>query len=244
MTAAATPIRTQPTMTWAASTDGSGSGLLRYDIYRDGGLIASTAATTYSDDAALVDGVYAYTIRAADVAGNISTPSLSASIRIDRVEPPAPVGLTVPTPTKLPHLTWTQASDAATGGSGIGEYHVYRNGVRVGIVAIADFQDSTVTLDDTYGYTVTAVDGAGNESDPSSAATVLFDHTPAPPPSGLNGPTPSQSKPDMTWASGGPERCPASRSTRSTVTAASSPPRPAPRSPTAGCSSTGRTSTP
>ena len=106
--------------------------MLRYDIYRDGGLIASTAATTYSDDAALVDGVYAYTVRAADVAGNVSTPSLSASIRIDRVEPPAPVGLTVPTPTKLPHLTWTQASDAGTGGSGIAEYHVYRNGVRIG----------------------------------------------------------------------------------------------------------------
>jgi fibronectin type 3 domain-containing protein len=205
ISAAATPIRTQPTMTWAASTDGPGSGVTRYDIYRDGGLIASTAATTYSDDAALADGVYAYTIRAADVAGNVSTPSLSASIRIDRIEPPAPTGLTVPTPSNLPHLTWTQASDAATGGSGIGEYHVYRNGVRVGIVAIADFQDSTVTLDDVYGYTVTAVDGAGNESDPSSAATVLFDHTPAPPPSGLNGPTPAQSKPDMTWTSGGPD---------------------------------------
>ena len=114
------------------------------------------------------------------MAGNVSTPSLSAAIRIDRIEPPAPTGLVVPTPTKLPHLTWTQASDAATGGSGIGEYHVYRNGVRVGIVAIADFQDTTVTLDDVYGYTVTAVDGAGNESAPSSAATVLFDHTPAP----------------------------------------------------------------
>ena len=120
MTAAATPIRTQPTMTWAASTDGSGSGLLRYDMYRDGGLIASTAATTYSDDAALVDGVYAYTIRAADVAGNVSAPSLSASIRIDRVGRPPPIGLTRADADQLPHLTWTQASDAATGGSGIG----------------------------------------------------------------------------------------------------------------------------
>ena len=82
---------------------------------------------------------------------------------------------------------------------------MYRNGVRVGIVAIADFQDSTVTLDDVYGYTVTAVDGAGNESLPSSAATVLFDHTPPPPPTGLNGPTPSQAKPDLTWTSGGPD---------------------------------------
>lgn len=205
VTSAATPIRTQPTMTWAASTDGSGSGVTRYDVYRDGALIASTPATTYSDDAALADGVYAYTIRSADVAGNVSGPSLSASIRIDRVEPPAPGGLAVATPTNLPHLTWTQASDAATGGSGIGEYHVYRNGVRVGIVAIADFQDTTVALDDVYGYTVTAVDGAGNESDPSGAATVLFDHTPPPPPTGLNGPTPSQSRPDLTWAASGPD---------------------------------------
>jgi fibronectin type 3 domain-containing protein len=205
VTAATTPIRTQPAITWAASTDGSGSGVTRYDVYRDGALIASTVATTYTDDAALPDGVYAYAIRAADVAGNVSTPSLSASIRIDRVEPAAPTGLAVPTPTKLPHLTWTQASDAATGGSGIGEYRIYRNGVRVGIVAVADFQDTTVALDDVYGYTVTAVDGAGNESTPSAAATVLFDHTPAPAPSGLNGPTPAQAKPDLSWASGGPD---------------------------------------
>ena len=63
-----------------------------------------------------------------------------------------------------------------------------------------------MTLDDTYEYTVTAVDGAGNESAPSSAATVLFDHTPPPPPSGLNGPTPSQSKPGHDVGVGRP-RC-------------------------------------
>ena len=34
---------------------------------------------------------------------------------------------------------------------------------------------------------------------------MLFDHTPPPPPTGLNGPTPSQAKPDLTWASGGPD---------------------------------------
>ena len=203
VTAAPTPIRTQPSLTWASSTDGSGSGIVRYDVYRDGVLIASPAAPSYTDDAALGDGVYAYTVRAADAAGNVSSPSLSAAIRIDRVQPDPPTGLVVPTPTNLPHLTWTQASDAATGGSGIACYRVYRNGVRVGIVAIADFQDSTVALDDAYDYTVTAVDGAGNESSPSSAATVLFDHTPPPAPTGLNGPTPSQAKPDLAWASGG-----------------------------------------
>jgi fibronectin type 3 domain-containing protein len=203
VTAAPTPIRTQPALTWASATDGSGSGVVRYDVYRDGALVASTATTTYTDDAALADGVYAYTVRAADLAGNVSSSSLSAAIRIDRVPPDPPTGLTAATPTNLPHLTWTQASDAATGGSGIASYRVYRNGVRVGIVGVADFQDSTVALDDAYDYTVTAVDGAGNESAPSSAVTVLFDHTPPPPPTGLNGPTPSQAKPDMTWASGG-----------------------------------------
>ena len=100
------------------------------------------------------------------MAGNVSTPSLSAAIRIDRVQPDPPDRARRADADNLPHLTWTQASDAATGGSGIGDYHVYRNGVRVGIVAIADFQDTTVTLDDVYGYTVTAVDGAGNESRP------------------------------------------------------------------------------
>ncbi len=33
-------------------------------------------------------------------------------------------------------------------------------------VPVASFDDSTLQDDDTYTYTVTAIDGAGNESDP------------------------------------------------------------------------------
>jgi fibronectin type 3 domain-containing protein len=203
ITTAPTPIRSQPTVTWSASTDGAGSGVVRYDVYRDNALLFSTSGLTYTDDTPLADGVYVYTLVAVDLAGNESTPSLGASIRVDTVAPPAPTGLTAPTPANLPHLTWTGASDTATGGSGIGAYRIYRSGVRVGTSAVADFADSTVLLDDTYDYTVTAVDGAGNESVPSALTTVLFDHTPPPAPAGLGGATPSQSRPDLTWSSGG-----------------------------------------
>jgi large repetitive protein len=205
ITSALSPTRLQPSLTWTPSGDGFGSGVARYDVYRDGTLIASPTVSTYTDDAILTDGSYLYTVRSVDIAGNASSPSLGTTIKIDRVAPTAPTSLTAPTPSSLPHLTWTQSSDAATGGSGVSSYRVFRNGTNIGTVAVADFEDTAAISDDSYSYTVTALDGAGNESAPSAAATVLYDHTPPPQPAGLIAPTPTQAKPSLTWSSGGPD---------------------------------------
>ncbi len=205
ITAAPSPTRSQPSLTWSASGDGAGSGVARYDVYRDGAQIASTVATSFTDDAALPDGVSIYTVIAVDAAGNASPASVGAAIRLDTVAPAAPTGLAGATPSNLPHVTWTQASDQATGGSGIGSYRIYRNGAPAGVAATADFQDTQVVLDDAYTYTVTAIDGAGNESAPSAGVVVLFDHTPPPAPAGLGGVQVSQNRPSLTWSSGGPD---------------------------------------
>ena len=61
---------------WDAADDNiGGSGIAGYDVFRDGVLTASTAATSYSDSGLLPDTGYRYTVRARDVAGNASAQS-------------------------------------------------------------------------------------------------------------------------------------------------------------------------
>jgi parallel beta-helix repeat protein len=74
-------------------------------------------------------------------------------------------------------LTWSTASDnvAVTG------YTIYRDGTAIGTVGptTPNFQDTTVSPETTYTYTVDAFDGADNRSAPSAPATAT---TPAAPP--------------------------------------------------------------
>jgi len=67
-----------------------------YDIYRDGGLVGSTAGdtTTFQDATVAADTGYQYTAYARDAAGNVSGPSNT----LDVTTPPAPSVLTF-TPT-------------------------------------------------------------------------------------------------------------------------------------------------
>jgi large repetitive protein len=203
LTSSSAPTNTQPHLSWAASSDG-GSGVAYYTVYRNGGFRATTTATSFTDDDPLADGAYTYSVAATDLAGNTSAASVPVTIRLDTVAAPAPTGLAAASPTNHPLLSWSAASDATTGGSGISLYRVYRNGMLVGSTASPSFADTTISLDDTYGYTVTAVDGAGNESPASTPVSVMFDHTPPPPPTGLVAAAAvSQAYPALAWGSGG-----------------------------------------
>ena len=83
----------------------------------------------------------------------------------------------MPTPTKLPHLTWDAAQDDDTGASGLDHYNVYRDGLLVGHTPTTTFDDSSVPSDGSFGYTVTAVDRAGNESLFSRTVIIRYDGT-------------------------------------------------------------------
>jgi fibronectin type 3 domain-containing protein len=200
----ASPTRL-PVLSWTASSDVGGSLLAGYQILRGGVLIASVSGLSYTDTSA-ADGVYDYAVRAVDNAGNVSSPTARRSVQIDTQPPPAPLALAADrSPTNAPHLTWQQASDADTGGTGISGYRVYRNGVSIGTTPAALFSDTTLVSDDTYTYTVAAIDGAGNEGPQSSGVSVLYDGTPPPVPLSLQVPALSQSRPQLTWVSGGPD---------------------------------------
>jgi len=68
-------------LSWAASTDTGGSGLVGYRIYRDGSTaaLATVAGTTFPDTTVLANTTYSYQVTAIDGAGNESGLSNVAS---------------------------------------------------------------------------------------------------------------------------------------------------------------------
>ena len=76
-------------------------------------------------------------------------------------------------------LKWTPSTDS----SGVVGYDVYRNGVKLGSTAAANYSDPSVSAGTSYTYTVDAYDAAGNVSaqtpgvnvtTPTSGATTIF----------------------------------------------------------------------
>jgi len=78
LTAAVSP--TSVTLSWTASTDSV--GVIAYDIYRGGGLLASVrAVTVYADSTISLGVTYTYAVRARDAAGNASPQSSAVAAR-------------------------------------------------------------------------------------------------------------------------------------------------------------------
>jgi chitodextrinase len=87
---------TSVALSWAASTDTN--GVLGYDVYRDGALLASLGpVTTYTDATVMTGTPYLYLLRARDGAGNVSAPSQAVSAR--------PAGVSSAHLTRAPYLT-------------------------------------------------------------------------------------------------------------------------------------------
>ena len=87
----------------------------------------------------------------------------------DNVPPSVPTGLaTTLVAQNQVNLAW----NASTDNVGVASYTVYRNGTSVGTVNGTTFQDSTVSPNTTYAYTVQAFDAAGNGSGQSAPLPV------------------------------------------------------------------------
>lgn len=96
----------------------------------------------------------------------------------DTTAPTAPTGLSgqAASGTEV-DLGWT----AATDDRGVSSYNVYRGGNLIGSAAGVSYADTSVSAGDSYSYTVSAVDAAGNESDRSDPVTVTTPPPNAPP---------------------------------------------------------------
>src|SRR5438067_2166821 len=167
----------QVDLAWAASTD-TGSGVMAYNIYRDGSLLARVMApaTVTSDANVGAFTLYSYAVSAVDHAGNQSGSSNTATTTTpacpDTTPPSVPTGLSV-SATSCSQIDVSWAASTDTGGSGLKGYNLYRNGAFVTQVPVpaTSTADQGRSPSTGYSYAVAAVDNAGNQSAPSAAVT-------------------------------------------------------------------------
>lgn len=194
-----------PALGWTTASDTGNSGLAGYRVYRDGVQVIQTTGTTFIDSSLSGDGTYAYTVRAIDNAGNLGPPSPTRTVQVDQTPPPAPSGLFAQSPTNHVTLSWPATSDTGSSGSGVAQYRVYRNGSPISIVSATAYSDTSLAIEGTWQYTVSAIDATGNEGPQSAPISVLYDATPPPAPVGLAVAAISTTQPSLSWISGGPD---------------------------------------
>ena len=162
------------TVTWTASTDNV--GVTSYTVLRNGTAVGqvSGSTTAFIDATTAQATTYAYTVTASDAAGNASAASSPASVTTGSYPPPAdtvaPTSPTALTATAAPaeiDLSWT----AATDNNSVAGYTISRDGTTIATSYSTSYVDIGVTTGIAHNYTVTAFDGAGNNSTPSAPAT-------------------------------------------------------------------------
>jgi parallel beta-helix repeat protein len=158
--------RTSVTIAWHRS---AGPGRIdRYRVLRDGRRVGRTTRLRYSVSHLRCGTAYTFSVRAIDHAGRGSQPA-SRVVRTaacpDTQPPSQPTGLAQSEPSRTGlGLTW----DAATDNVRVAEYRVSQGGVRVGRTAETSLAVGNLECGNSYGFTVVAVDGAGNISPPAS----------------------------------------------------------------------------
>jgi chitodextrinase len=118
----------------------------------------------------------------------------------DTQPPTAPANLTATAASSTNvNLAWTASTDNV----GVAGYHIYRDSTLLASTSATSYSDTSATANSTYSYTVTAFDAAGNESQPSNAATVTTpaggDTQPPSVPAGLAATAVSASQVNLTW---------------------------------------------
>ena len=192
-------------LAWDAASDNV--AVTGYRLYRDGQQVATPSGTNYTDSGLEAGRTYSYTVTALDQAGNESPPTPVLEVTTtssDTVKPTAPGNLvaTAASAEARVDLTWASASDDV----GVTGYRIYRDGAPIPIGtldgATTTYADTSVAGGTTYSYTVTAVDAAGNESDPSnsaSATTAAADTAAPTDPSGLSATAPGAFRVELRW---------------------------------------------
>ena len=163
------------TVTWNASTDNIGTA--GYSILRNGVKIATTAMPQFADSGLAGSTTYTYVVKAFDMAGNVSAPSLSVAVTTKDIQPPsAPSKLTAAAPSCAQvTLSWS----ASASGDLLG-YWIFRGTsptamTQVGSTAAGTtaFTNYSLTASTKYYFGVEAVDTSGNASKMSPTASAV-----------------------------------------------------------------------
>lgn len=130
-----------------------------------------TASTTLdlTPPSTLAAGNYSFTVSAS--ASGHSTVNQSGGYVLDNIAPSTPSNLTATISRKTKVIVkWSAATDS--GGAGVADYDIYRNGAVIATVAGLQYTDSPGT--GTFQYYAKARDNAGNVGSQSNTATVTI----------------------------------------------------------------------
>jgi fibronectin type 3 domain-containing protein len=171
-------------LTWSASTDNV--GVTGYKVFRDGVVVAQTAALSYNDSGLSAQTTYTYSLIAFDDAGNTSPPAIAMVTTPSIPFPGAPQNLTAQALVRERgriDLNWDAPDD---GGGEIRSYRIYRSlssnqetyyaQVNVATQPCNCFNDTPLEDGTTYYYQVRAVNpaGEGPASEEVFATTPVF----------------------------------------------------------------------
>jgi endoglucanase len=158
-------------LAWSAATDNT--GVTGYRILEGTTQVGTSATTTFTVTGLAAASTHAYTVVAADAAGNLSPASAPVTATtdppiIDQQPPSAPSALlaTAQTASSI-SLGWTAATDNV----GVAGYQILEGTTQVGTSATTAFTVTGLAASSTHTYTVTALDAAGNRSAPSNPVT-------------------------------------------------------------------------
>lgn len=155
-------------LSWDASTDDI--GVTGYHVYRDGVLVGTPGGTSFTDTGLVVSSNYTYTVSAFDNSGNESAQSApyDTSSSNDTTPPTTPTSVhTTSVLDSAINIAWTASTDDV----GVTGYKVYRDGSLIGTSVGTTYDDSGLSPNTGYTYTVKAYDAASNTS-PASAPLI------------------------------------------------------------------------
>jgi chitodextrinase len=161
----------------------------------------TNSTTSYADTGLSGSTVYYYRLRAYNKRGyslysNDTTKKTSA--KTDTIPPSVPSGLNAlaVAPNQI-NISWGASTD--TGGSGMGGYRLYTNGVQFATTTAPSYSWTNLTASTSYCVTVAAYDKAANISAQSSHACVTTLAAPPLAPTALLAAGVSDSQINLTW---------------------------------------------
>jgi chitinase/chitodextrinase len=166
------------TLSWTASTDAGGSGVVGYDVYRGGALLASPTGTSQAVTGLSASTAYSFTVRARDAAGNASAQSAPLSVTTGAPStcttlPAAPTGLSASGLTSSA-VTLSWSASTVTGACAVTGYRVYQDGAQAAALGGTSASISGLAASTAYAFTVAAVNayGLSPQSAPLSVTTL------------------------------------------------------------------------
>jgi hypothetical protein len=117
-------------------------------------------------------GSYSFTISTQSSSSTLHAISAAGTYQAttagDAQAPTVPVGLSGKSGRKQINLSWNASTDNVM----VTSYNIWRNGLKIGTVSTTSYSDKAVVNGQSYIYTVSASDAAGNTSAQSAALTV------------------------------------------------------------------------